>query len=135
MTTISELNLDEWAMNNQYQLLEHGSQFCRNKPFIIISAFDDFKCNRLRGNDESQYAFRSLCRRMFMLHTKMDNRKLFEFDGKADNKITVAAAARKLSGVLFLNVSDNEDHFSNSLFVNPNADNPMRGYQRYSFFR
>ena len=60
----------------------------------------------------------------------MGDRKLIEFDGKADARISVAAAARKLSAVLFINVADAErrDHFSDYLFLNPNADNKLHEY-------
>ena len=130
--TVSTFNDDEWAFNNQYQLLKHGSQFCRIKPFIIICAYDNYKCNRMMY---SSTAFKTLCRRMFMLHTKIENRKLFEFDGKSDKKVSVAMAAKKLSGVFFMDVSDEADIFGDMLFVNPNADNPLFAYQVNSFFR
>lgn len=135
MSTISSFNTEEWAMNNQYQLLKHGSQFSRYNPFIIICAYDDYRCNRLFGTQDKQYAFRSLCRRMFMFHTKMEEKKLSDFDGKADKNISVAAAAKKLSGVLFLDVSDNPDKHGDLFFINPNADFPLYSYQIDAFFR
>lgn len=134
-TTLSIFDDDEWVENNQFQLLKHGSQFCRNNPFIIICAYDDYKCSRMLC---SQMAFKTLCRRMFMLHTKLENRKLFEFDGKADRNISVAMAAKKLTGVLFIDVSDDDDDddtIGNMMFINPNADNQLFNYQIDNNFR
>ena len=35
-TSISEANVDEWAMNNELQVIMHGSQFCRNNPYFLF---------------------------------------------------------------------------------------------------
>lgn len=125
-TAISEFDPAEWAWNNQYQLLRHGSQFCRPFPYIVICPYDNYKCNKVFGDKDRYLTFRFLCRRMFMSHTKMENRYLHEFDGKAQRGVSVADAARKLSAVLFLEVSQEEGEMTEGyLYVNPNADNSL----------
>lgn len=126
--SLSEFDSTEWAMNNQYQLLRHGSQFCRTFPYMIICPYDNYKCNKLFGDNDKYLTFRYLCRRMFMYHTKIENRCLQDFDGKAQNKVSVATAAKKLSAVLFLDVSQKKEKSEGYLYVNPNADNLLRRY-------
>ena len=73
---------------------------------------------------------------MFVQHPRLSERRLSEFDGKADPKVTVAMASRKLSGVMFIDVSEkNENKEENFLFLNPNADNPLPGFLINSQFR
>lgn len=39
-TSVSEFDAYEWAKNNQYYFMYHGSQFCNNAPYIIFCVFD-----------------------------------------------------------------------------------------------
>lgn len=124
-TSISEIDITQWAQNNEMYFFRHASQFCCNKPYIIFCPFfpRDF---HFASNDETfiYYAFRFLCRRMFMNLTKKSDQFLSVFDGHAKDNITLQTAAKKLSGVIFLDISD-EWEYSNCrcwVYKNPNAD-------------
>ena len=130
---ISEANSDEWAMNNEKQVLYHGSQFCRNSPYILVYPYDNVKNKYFYSSDDRIfYTFRTLVRRIFFNLSKCE-RYLNGFDGKAAGDIRVCEAIHKLTGILFIDVTNGFKDNNTMLFLNPNADNKMRGYQR-SFF-
>ena len=130
-TSISEFNVDKWAMLNETQVLFHCSQFCRNKPYFLMYPYDRGKVRHLCFDDQSIfYAFRTLIRRSF-LHLLHNERFINGYDGKADKDLRVCEAIHKLSGVFFLDVTEKyEDGKTNAfLFINPNADNPLNNIQ------
>ena len=53
--------------------------------------------------------------------------KISDYDGKARNDISVAAAARKISAIVFMDVSEEFDyqHCRVFAFQNPNADHKI----------
>lgn len=135
-TGISEVNVDKWAMQNETQVLKHCSQFCRNSPFFLMYPYDRSKVRHFYCDDEKVFeTFRILMRRIFinLLHNE---KYIEEYDGKAVKGMRVCEAIRKLTGVFFLDVTDEFEYGKNNamLFINPNADNPMRGWQIEHFF-
>ena len=69
--------------------------------------------------------------------TKMDERRIIDFDRKAQNDISVATAAKKISAIVFMDVSNDFDYQNCRMFVfqNPNADYKIPRYQIDSLFR
>ena len=139
ISSISEFNAYEWAEKNEFYFMHHGSQFCINKPYIIICPFDINNLSIFANDDPTrvQLIFRNLCRRVFMNLTKMHELKLNSFDGKAKNQYSVEDAARKISAIVFTDVTNYQD-YSNCrmwVYVNPNADNKLQSYQINSWFR
>lgn len=139
VSSISEFNPYEWAENNEYYFMRHGSQFCIKNPYIIFCPFDK-KDNWIFTTEEpkqNHLNFRCLCRRIFMNLKNIDERKLLEFDGKAKNNISVATASRKISAIVFLDVSDKWDYNNCRMWVytNPNADNKIPTYEINRLFR
>lgn len=107
-TAVSELDVTAWAQNNRFYFLNHGSQFCINMPYMIFCPFDSSLGPLLSTKDDERiyWQLRFLCRRMFIELSHIYDRKLIEFDGKARDGITIAAASRKLSAIAFLDVTD-----------------------------
>ena len=141
-TSFSEFNSYEWAESNESHFLYHASQFCLNSPYILFCPYDECLIH-LFSNDTNEdmdftfLTFRALCRRIFMKLTKMEDRKINEFDTKARNDISVATATRKISAIVFVDVSKEFEYKICRTFVfqNPNADNKIPSYQIDSLFR
>lgn len=136
-TGISDLNVDKWAMLNETQVLSHCSQFCRNKPFLLIYPYDSKKAGNIFFDDQTLfYTFRTLMRRTF-INLQHNEKYINSYDGKAVNNVKVSDAIRKLSGVFFLDVTNDYKYGKNNaiLFVNPNAENPLKECQIEVFFR
>ncbi len=137
-TSFSELDITQWAEENELYFFRHASQFCCNTPYMIICPFlpRDFPFG---SKDETliYYAFRYLCRRMFMNVIKRKDRLLRDAcDGHAKDYVTLETAARKLSAVMFLDISE-EWEYSNCrcwIYKNPNADLPIPNYIMHSKF-
>ena len=130
--SFSRFNSCEWAKNNELYFVKHGSQFCRNKPYMIFCPFDD-NIFPLLPKDEIVYQYlRLLCRRMFINVSRFSDRMLHDFDGKAVNDCTLSSAMRKVSAIIFMNVSRRCNNMW--VFVNPNADNPIRSFQIETWF-
>lgn len=138
-TSISEFNIYEWAEKNEFYFMYHASQFCINSPYVLFCPYDKYLVPLFSGKDRvfTFGALRALCRRIFMNLTKMDERRITDFDGKARNGISVATAAKKISAIVFLDVSEEFDYHNCHMFVfqNPNADNKIPRYQINSLFR
>lgn len=139
ISSISEFDIYEWAQNNETYFLKHGSQFCANDPYVIFCPFDKQINLNFAHMDASRVSLylRPLCRRIFMNLTKMDNKFLREYDGKAKNDVTVAFAARKISAIVFLDVTEkySYDNCRAWAYINPNADNKLYNYQISHWFR
>ena len=138
-TSISEFNLYEWAKNNEFYFMYHASQFCSNTPYILFCPFDK-SITPMFSNDDVEFtnnAFRALCRRVFINLVKMDNRKINEFDGKAMPNISISTASKKISAIVFMDVSEEYDYNHCRIFVfqNPNADYKIHRYQIDTIFR
>lgn len=138
-TSISEFDFFEWAENNEFYFIYHASQFCTTSPYILFCPYDKRLAPMFSNEDKNLpfWAFRTLCRRVFMNLTKMDKRKITDFDGNAQNGISVATAAKKISAIIFLDVSEDFDNQNCRIFVfqNPNADCKIPKYQINSLFR
>lgn len=137
--SISEFNAYEWAEKNETYFLRHGSQFCTLDPYIIFCPFDQRSEFSFSNEDVSkvQLLLRPLCRRMFIHLNHIENRMLHEYDGKAKTTISVASASRKISAIVFLDVTKQYDYNNCRawVFVNPNADNKLYEHQINSWFR
>jgi hypothetical protein len=131
-----------WAEKNQFYFLGHCSQFCVNEPYMIICPFDGYLAPLFCGDDRNDncssaaISFRALARRMFINLTHMDDKYITEFDDKARDNVTVAEVSRKLSAIVFMDVSKKlEWPASIWCYVNPNADHKMPGYVIDELFR
>lgn len=138
-TSISEFDLYEWAENNEFYFMHHASQFCINSPYILFCPFDK-QLAPLFSSEDDKFAFlsfRALCRRIFINLVKMENRKISDFDGKARNDVSVATAVKKISAIVFIDVSEDFDyqHCRTFVFQNPNADYKISRYQMDTLFR
>lgn len=136
-TCFSEIDITQWAEENELYFFRHASQFCCNRPYMIICPFlsQDFSFGAA-DKTSVLYAFRFLCRRMFMNIIKKKDRLLNSCDGHAKDYITLETASRKLSAVMFLDVSE-EWEYSNCrcwVYKNPNADFPIPNYIMHSRF-
>lgn len=129
-TSISEVDVTQWAEENELYFFRHASQFCINKPYMIICPFVPKDFHFSSDNTYMYYAFRYLCRRMFMNLTKKGDRLLRDVcDGHAKDYVTLETAARKLSAVMFLDISEEWDYPCRCwIYKNPNADFPIWNY-------
>ena len=138
-TSISETDVTQWAEENELYFFRHASQFCINKPYMVICPFlpQDFPFGT-REDEAIYHGFRFLCRRMFMNVIKKEGVLLGNScDGKAKSDVTLATAAHKLSAVVFLDISKEWDYNNCRCWVyqNPNADFPIQNYIMASRFR
>ena len=129
----------EWAKNNELYFVKHGSQFCRNQPYMIFCPFDE-NVSYILSKDKDEDIFlllRFLCRRMFVNVSRFSDKMLHEFDGKATLGISLPSAMRKVSAIIFMDVSQpwSYENCRMWIFVNPNADNPIKNYQIDRWFR
>lgn len=130
-TGISEFNVDKWAMLNETQVLSHCSQFCRNQPYFLMYPYDREKARYLCFNDHSLfYALRTLMRRSF-INLRKNEHNINYYDGKAVSNMKVCEAIGKLSGVFFLDITEKYQYGKSNaiLYINPNADNPIKESQ------
>lgn len=129
--SISEIDATQWAKENEFYFFRHGSQFCIDRPYMIICPFlpQDFP---FWGKDDGlvYHAFRYLCRRIFMNQVSKRGKFLKDFDGKAKKDISLEVAMRKLSAIMFLNISEKRDGLNGCcwFYQNPNADFPVPDY-------
>ncbi len=132
ITSVSEFNPYKWARDNQFYFFHDSSQFCVNRPYIIICPYDAKLAPHLTiGNPDSMNcAFRSLCRRMFM--GMPDNEYTSSLDDKSVPMVSLKAASKCISAVIFQDVSfagkNNGENNDTWIFLNPNALNKMPRY-------
>ncbi|HFL3266424.1 TPA: hypothetical protein ACG3I4_002373 [Clostridioides difficile] len=127
---ISELDIYKWAKENEFCFMKDASQFTRQKPYVLIALFDKYS-NRIIHTNKNYYnnlILRTLCRRIFMNLPNINSKKLIDFDKKAVEDITIAEVSKKISGIIFMDSSNN---FKESIYtyINPNADNKLKNYQ------
>lgn len=126
---ISSMDASQWAEKNEFYFMYHGSQFVTNTPYMLICPY--MPQDLLFANEQYRYwAFRFLCRRMFMNLKNMTNSKLKDYDGKAKNRVTISEASQYISGVMFLDISKewNYENCNAMLYCNPNAKNKIPNY-------
>ena len=136
-TSYSASDIFEWASNNEFRFLKHGSQICYTKPFMIICPFEKASAqDNLAEKYRTQIALRTLCRRIFIRLPKVHDRWLSEFDSHAMQGISVAMAARKITAIMFIEVSCNDPNKCDAwAFINPNGDNKLLNYQISTLFK
>lgn len=133
-TNVYEIDAYEWAMKNKFYFMGDASQFVRNKPYMIICVLDRHDNMFLHNVNDYDIFFRPLCRRMFVELNQMTDRKIqTSFDGKAKPGFSVSEAAKKITGIIFLETSELIDteraRTPMWIYLNPNADNPLFNYQ------
>lgn len=134
---VGSFHSGEWAHNNEMYFFYHGSQFTRSKPYMIFCPFDNKLLPFFNVIDEVFWAFRFLTRRMFMSTFRFSNRMLNEFDEKAVPNISLEVAAKKISAIVFMDVTKewNYNDCRTWVYVNPNADNKIKNYEIDQWFR
>ena len=125
ISTISEFNPYKWARDNQYYFFHDASQYCTNKPFVIICPYDRNTASLFVDNisDFTHIAFRSLCRRMFI--GMPDDVIASNYDSACIPLISMRAASQCISAVIFQDVTDLFDNRGPWIFVNPNATHKL----------
>ena len=136
---ISQCNPYEWAKNNESYFIKDCSQFVINKPYFLICAYDKNTSGLfLHDSKKNDQYFRPLCRRVFMnLNKKTDQDTAKSYDGKARKGVTTAEVSKKLTGIIFLdisNITDSEVYSTSAwVYLNPNADNELKSYEKNKF--
>ncbi len=105
ISTVSEFNPFKWAMKNQYYFFHDASQFCTDKPFIIICPYDCKTASQFTGSfsNITMTAFRSLFRRIFIgMPNSID---INEYDKSCPPLISVKAASQCRSAIIFQDIS------------------------------
>ena len=128
ISTISEFNPYKWAMENQYYFFHDASQFCTQKPFIIICPYDNKTAQLFTGSfqESTMAAFRSICRRMFL--GMSDDIDVKKYDQKCPPIISTKAASQCISAVIFQDISMHSNNDDTWIFTNPNARNKVPKY-------
>lgn len=128
INTVSDFNPFRWARENQFYFFHDASQFCTDKPFIILCPYDIKTARHFTSSfyDTTMVAFRSLCRRMFL--GMPDNIDVCEYDEKCPQLISLRAASQCISAVVFQDISMNNDNDDTWIFINPNARNKIPNY-------
>lgn len=111
------------AEENWYYPFKTARQFHRLKAFVLIFAFSP-RFNAMQSvnfSGTAAIALRSLARRAF-LQTKGDTTPVSKFDAGADQAVTLDEASQLLSGLLFVNFTDDNSW----LFLNPRAKHLLR---------
>lgn len=125
----SEINPYKWAYKNQFYFFHDASQFCRNKPYIIICPYDQKTASHFSNSfhESTNTAFRSLCRRMFF--GMPDNTYAQKYDKKCLPEISLKDASKCISAVIFQDVSMSiESDDPTWIYLNPKATFPMPRY-------
>ena len=127
-TAVSEFDPYKWAMENQFYFFHDASQFCVNKPYIIICPYDKKLAKYLSfGNTESlSTSFRSLCRRMFM--GMPDDKYISEYDMHSVPMVSLNQASKCISAVIFQDISMSPETNHTWIFANPNASKKFPKY-------
>ena len=109
------------AKQNRHYPFKAARQFTRKAPFLLIFPYATAFNKALNQNfaNSTEITLRALARRAFMQFTK-DKTPANRFDGKVKPGVSIADTARLLSGLLFINL-DQEDR--GWLFLNPRSSN------------
>lgn len=128
ISSVSEFNPYKWAMENQFYFFHHASQFCVDKPYIIICPYDSKTAKHLAsGSPESlSTSLRALCRRMFI--GMPEDKYISTYDDKSIPMVTLAEASKCISAVIFQDISMSSTDDDTWLYANPNAKNKLPKY-------
>ena len=125
----------EVADENRYYPFNFAKQFTRNSAFLLVFAYDYLFNGPLHVNfaDHADILFRSMCRRAF-IQFQSDKRQISSlgkgYARRIDGRTTLGDLARLLSGVLFIDISNE----CSRLYTNPNAVNPITVHRREEMF-
>ena len=121
------------AEENRYFPFKTATQFTRKRPFVLVFAYAAQFNHALFLNfaSNTEITLRSLARRAFLQLTS-DSTPAQRFDDQVAAGILVANAARLISGILFINLSNDDAWF----FLNPRAtprsfDSTCRRFYRF----
>lgn len=134
ISSISEINPYKWAQENQFYFFHDSSQFCTDRPYVIICPYDKKIAPHFADgfSSSTNAAFRSLCRRMFL--GMQDNISAQEYDNKCFPLISLKEASQCISAVIFQDISMSPDLDDVTwIYLNPNAKNRMPRYLADSF--
>lgn len=125
ITTIKEFDPYKWAKENQYYFFHDASQFCLNRPFVIICPYDYSVTKQFTHgfSDSTLTAFRSICRRMFL--GMSSDIYVKNYDNKCPELVSIKSASHCISAVIFQDISMNSDNDDTWIFFNPLAKNPF----------
>ncbi len=133
-TSVQTIDAYQLAEKNRYYPFKTAGQFARNAPFVLIFAYAAQFNHSLSLNfgNSTTVTLRSMARRAFFQLTS-DTTPAIQFDDQLDSGVTVGDAARLLSGLMFINLDNDESR----LFLNPRATHRiMRSHvqQLFDFF-
>lgn len=120
------------AEENRYYPFKTAGQFTQNDPFILVFAYAAQFNSALHQNfaDSTTTMLRALARRVFMQLTA-DESPAIQYDKKVKSSVTVADAAKLISGLLFINLDSQDDAW---LFLNPRATYRVTKYHVEQIF-
>ncbi len=119
---------------NQYYFFHDSSQFCTNRPYVIICPYDKKIAPHFADgfSSSTSAAFRSLCRRMFL--GMPEDRNPQEYDNKCLPLVNLKEASRCISAVIFQDISMSPDLEDVTwIYLNPYAKHQMPRYIADSF--
>jgi hypothetical protein len=119
MTFVTQtINAHRLAQQNRYYPFKTAGQFTRNSPFVLIFAYAA-QFNRtlfLNFGGSTDVTLRSMARRAFF-QLATDPSLATDYDDQVAPSLTIADAARQISGLMFINLGTDEAW----LFLNPRA--------------
>ncbi len=109
ISSISEINPYKWAEENQYYFFHDASQFCTDRPYVIICPYDKKIAPHFANefSSSTSAAFRSLCRRIFL--GMPEDKYAQEYDRKCLPAISLKEASQYISALIFQDISMNPD--------------------------
>jgi len=122
-TTTSEFDPYLFAEQNKLFAYRHCSQFVITRPFVLTCVYSsDFGTSFLTTNFGGlrDVALRALARRTFIEFSE-NAEDVHKYDHKAGSGFTMGDACHALSALLFIEAKS----FDASLYLNPNAANPL----------
>ena len=134
ISSISEINPYKWAEENQYNFFHDASQFCIDRPYVIICPYDKKIATHFADgfSSSTSAAFRSLCRRIFL--GMPEDKYAQEYDRKCLPAISLKEASRYISALIFQDISMNPDLDDVTwIYLNPHAKKQMPKYIADSF--
>lgn len=131
-TSVQTIDPYRLAKENRYYPFKTAGQFTRNDPFILMFAYAAQFNSGLHHNFSGSTAttVRALARRVFMQLTA-ETVPASQYDPRIAPGVTVADAAKLVSGLMFINLDSDDDAW---LFLNPRADHRLTRYHIEQIF-
>ena len=123
------------AAENRHYPFNFAKQFTRNRPFLLIFAYDHLFNGPLHINfaNHADILFRSMCRRVFV-QFQSDTTPISclgrGYARSIDGTMPLRELASLLSGILFINLSNEQSW----LYTNPNAVNTISHHRVQEMF-